>query len=234
MSIYYLNQAKQLAITSISSLPITTIPFSLKSKLSNQNHFIDVFPIFEPKNWNSISYFVFFKTDPTNSIESLPSHSSLLSIFSNFNSTSNLKFSNPSKSTLTYHALKSIYPILNTPNPFSGKAVLLDGIPIKLSHQHIIQSLSHFGHSIIQPQPHQSFPWPGSIIPIQSKTPSITRHQIIYCHSNALAHHLAGQLHRSRPAWLPSSSYHPHHHHQLSNQTQHDSIGWELKARVIY
>ncbi|EGF97872.1 uncharacterized protein MELLADRAFT_73682 [Melampsora larici-populina 98AG31] len=235
MSIYYFNHAKQLAITSVCSLPITTIPISLKSKLSNQNDFIDVFPILEPKNWSSINCLIFFRINSTISIETLPTHSNLISTFSNFNSTSNLKFTNPSKSTSTYYALKSLYPILNAPNPFSGKAVLLDGIPSKLSPQHVIQSLSHFGHSIINPQPCYSFPWPGSINPIQSKTPSITRHQIIYCHSNALAHHLAGQLHRSRPSWLPSSTSHHHqHHHQFSNQIKQGVIGWELKARVIY
>ncbi|KAH9817577.1 hypothetical protein DFH28DRAFT_1124230 [Melampsora americana] len=217
-SVYHFNPLHQLAITSISSLPITTIPISLKSKLSNQFNLINVIPILEPKNWNSIDYLICFKST---SIHQLPTHSTLISTFSDFNHllSSNLKFTNPTKSTLTPHSLNSIHPILHSSHPFSGKAVLLDGIPFKLSSHHIIQSLSHFGHSIIHPQPVHPIPWPALIIPFQPKLPLITRHQIIYCHSNALAHHLAGQLHRSRPTWLPS---------------RQDPSGWELKARVIY
>lgn len=186
-----------------------------------------VYPVFEPHNWSSITYILCFhqtSSTPLLPLQSLPSSPISFPI--------PLKLFSPSKSTTTHHALKSLTSIIPSPRPFSGRAILLDGIPKKLSHHHVNNSLLRLGYPIITPPSQSSW----SISTSHSDQPLLTRYQIVYVNSVALAHHMAGQLHRSRPAWLPSStSQHLQSQHASSTANEDgDGTGWELKARVLY
>ncbi|MBW0520433.1 hypothetical protein O181_060148 [Austropuccinia psidii MF-1] len=127
---------------------------------------------------------------------------------------------------------------------WSGRAVLVHGLPSKLSLDHVERSMINFGLPI---QPVSSLDdrqriklgmyWP-IWDPISSsssfnkestdskQTKVITRHQVIYTSSSPIAAFVASELHRSRPSWLGSSLN--------INSNYQRRLDWELKARVIY
>lgn len=125
-------------------------------------------------------------------------------------------------------------------HPWSGRTVLIRGIPSKLPWTHVEQSLLSFGLPIIPAgslEPHHraqlGMYWPiwDPMPQISRKKPSVyqtelTRSQLIYVSSPAMANYVAGELHRTRPAWLASNAESKYSHDQSS--------GWQLKARVVY
>ncbi|KAG0144952.1 hypothetical protein CROQUDRAFT_659250 [Cronartium quercuum f. sp. fusiforme G11] len=192
------------SITALSGLPITTTPRDIHHTCQAFDSLpIAIYPVFQPHNWSSLTFLLFFASRTQN----LP----------------NLPLSSPSKSPATYHALRTLLPTAPNPNPSSGRAVVLDGIPTRLSHQHVTDSLLAFGFPILTHTEPRT--WPGTA-PVTDR-PMLTRYQVIYLPSIALAYHLAGQLHRSRPAWLP-------HRKTSSPSGIEGETGWELKARVLY
>ncbi|CAH7668497.1 hypothetical protein BY996DRAFT_2487130 [Phakopsora pachyrhizi] len=147
------------------------------------------------------------------------------------------------------------------PHIWSGKAVLIKGLPNRISMSHVENSIIRFGTPIravckldLDQRYRLKMYWPiYDPLPSPSRTrdhtidqninidedrsdlnkkkTKFTRIQLVYVSSNLIANHLASQLQRVSPIWLNSN---------LNNKRTNEpcilgqTSGWQLKARVIY